>query len=133
MWWLLEITIGNKRKGEMKGENKKGKGKKKKGRKQKKKKEGRERNLKETKLHIKTWNMSKTNHDLLGIYPKLVLTINLISIIWYIYHENIFFLFFLVCFDSIFFKLRFWKVNILFKLHLGPKTLIKDLFIRNKT
>ena len=30
MWWLLEITIGNKRKGEMKGENKKGKGKKKK-------------------------------------------------------------------------------------------------------
>jgi len=34
----LEITIGNKRKGEMKGENKKGKGKK------KKKKEGRERN-----------------------------------------------------------------------------------------
>jgi len=48
----LEITIGNKRKGEMKGENKKGKGKKKK--KRKKKKEGRERNLKETKLHIKT-------------------------------------------------------------------------------
>ena len=102
MWWLLEIKGRGKWRGRIKREKEK--------KKQKKKKDGREKNLKETKLHIKTWNMSKTNHDLLGLHPKLVLTINSISMLWHIYHENIIFLVFLYVLIQFFLSWDFGKL-----------------------